>query len=139
MPVPTAYTEEELASFMHVTLSRVAVVFEFNAATSYAEAIISTLLAYGVDDIALATDMKKLRALARREAWRLASDTAASFNDHTIEGSGQFNLSELHKQINVNLGRAESDASPYDAHGYRVTVSKVRYSDAYSDDAGETA
>ena len=74
MPLPTSYSETELKDYMHATLAETASVMGWSVgAGSYDEAINETLFANGVDDSAAITgweDIRKLRFLARVEAWR---------------------------------------------------------------------
>ncbi len=55
-----------------------------NDAGSFAEPVNETLLAFGVSVIADATDIGKVRAIARWQAWRAAADALASKFNQTI-------------------------------------------------------
>lgn len=131
MPIPAAYTEDQLALYMHRALGQVADVLGLNPVSDYGDAVIDTLLAYGAQNISQATDMAKLRTLARREAWRLANDAAATRYDVNIDGA-QMARSQLHTQIAAGLSRAETDALAYDT-GYSGQQTTVAYRDAYKD------
>jgi hypothetical protein len=77
MPVPTAYTEVGLALYMQSQLRGVATdlgwVLDPTATTivgtPYEELVYDVLIAYGVTDIVDATDIPKLRCLARVAVW----------------------------------------------------------------------
>lgn len=130
MPVPTSYTEEQLATFMHGCLGDVATELGWSVdGGSYSEAVTEALLAYDVADIADATDMRKLRALARREAWRAAVASLAARYDFTADGASH-HLSQIHAAAQAALAAAEADAARYDT-AYQVTATPVHYGDPY--------
>jgi hypothetical protein len=119
MPIPTVLTEDALAAFQVTTLSSVAGVLGWTVTTDeVAEAVIGTLVAYygssGVDNtIANATDIAKLRALARREIWRAAVPALITY--YTFATDGQtFNRSDMVKFAESQLAKAEAAAEPYD-------------------------
>jgi hypothetical protein len=132
MAIPTSYTEATLKAFMHAELREVATALGWTVvAGSYDEPLIETLLAYGVSDIVAATDIRKLRALARREVWRAVASATAGDHDFSAEGAS-YSRSQIHAQALAMLTRAESDAGRYDAGGgYAVTISKTHYADPY--------
>lgn len=112
MPAPTAYTEAGLAAYMHAQLGDVADVLGWSTGAgtgNYTEAVNEALIAYGVGDIALATSIGKLRAVARREAWRLALNSLVARTDFTIDGQ-QFADSKLADAARARLAEAEADA-----------------------------
>lgn len=112
MPVPTAYTEAGLAAYMHAQLGDVATVLGWSTGAgtgNYAEAVDEALIAYGVGDISLATDIGRLRAAARREAWRLALNSLVARTDFTVDGQ-QFADSQMVAAARSRLAEAESDA-----------------------------
>ncbi len=84
MAVPSAYTETELKQFMVTALGHIAPVLTWTVDTAQiGEAINDTLLEYGVNDIEDATDIKKLRALAKFTVWQAAQE-AAMFDECVI-------------------------------------------------------
>ena len=122
MAAPTAYTEPQLADYMFRMLGQTATALGLEE-SSFDEAVNDALLACGVDAIADATDIPRLRALARREAWRLAAATAAGEFDFSTAGSS-FSRSQLRRHVEAQLKHAEDDALAYDA-GAGLSVSAV--------------
>lgn len=129
MAVPTSYSEGALAQYMHTVLGAVATALGFDVSGGdYDEAVTETLFAYGVSAIASAADIQKLRALARREAWRLAMNETAGDFDFRADG-GQYSRSQFHKQCKEAFESAELEALPYDTVRWAVEVGTVE--DAY--------
>ncbi|MCA9941633.1 MAG: hypothetical protein KC418_23495 [Anaerolineales bacterium] len=113
MPVPTAYTEDELAAYMHSALRDVATAMGWSVAGGdYDEPVIDTLLAYGEDDIADATDMKKLRALAMVAVWQAVVDATVGDYDFSADG-GSYSRAQLHDHAVARLTQAQTDAAAY--------------------------
>jgi predicted xylose isomerase-like sugar epimerase len=94
-------------------------------ATSMVEAANDVTLACGVDDIADATDVAQVRALAKVAALRVAQTTAAGMYDFEADG-GSYKRSQVMAQIASMLSAAESAAMQYDAN-YSVEVGTVTY------------
>lgn len=125
MSLPDAYTETTLAQYMHNALGQVAVTLDYDPGSSYAEAINETLLAYGVDEVSEASDLRKLRALARVQAWSLAAaDTAGDYDFKTPDGT--FNRSQVHAQCLRNLQAAQTEAAEYTSD-FQVQRSKLKH------------
>jgi len=128
MTVPSSYTEKELAAYMHGELGPVAAALGLAVgstdAGSYAEAVNETLLQYGVATIAQATDMVKLRALARVYAWRKVVGLLTALFDFAADG-GEYNRSQMIVAAEKNLARAVIDALEYDPV-YRVRTTRQR-------------
>lgn len=119
MAVPTAYTEDGLKTYMHAMLGAVATALSWDpVAGDYDEAVIETLLAYGVAGIASATDMTKLRALARREVWRAVMAETAMDYDFAADG-GRYDRSQMHEQA-MGMWETESMAALVYDDGYAV-------------------
>jgi hypothetical protein len=133
MPIPTSYSETDIAAYMLTALSNVAGVLGWDASTAEVdEAIVGTLLAYhgtaGANStIANATDIMKLRVLARREIWRAA--VAALSTKYTFSTDGQsFQRSDMMKFAASMLDKAETDAAAFDTStALSVGVSTLRY------------
>lgn len=128
MPVPTAYTEPELLQFMVDVLASVADILDWNVASSeLKEALIETLIGYGITDIASATDLKKLRTLARMEAWRAVMQATAGDFNFQADG-GTYSRAQVHAQAMNQFKLAESSALPY-LSTYKVSSVQVVYPD----------
>lgn len=124
MPIPTTYTEGELAVYMHATLGELAAWLALTPNTSsYDQQITDTLIAYQVIDIASANDIAKLRAIAKREAWRMAMErTAIAYN---ISADDQrFDREKIHEHCRNMFDRASSAAAQYvgDDPSYSVQI-----------------
>jgi hypothetical protein len=123
MPAPTAYTEEALGEFMLTVLGVVGQVLQYTSA-SFGEEVSDTLLAYGVADIAQATDIKKLRALAKVAAWQKANDDLVAFYDYQADG-GKFDRSQMQAMAEKALASALAGALAYDPN-YQVQVTREK-------------
>lgn len=111
MTAPTTYTTQELAEYMHTVLGDVAAALGWSAPDSYTEAINETLLTYGVSDIADATDIRKLRAIARVEAWKLAVGSLAARYDFGLADRQEFKRSQMLAGAKEALALAQADAA----------------------------
>ena len=123
MPIPTAYTEESLGEYMLSVLGLVGSVLGYTSA-SFAEEVIDAVLAYGVSDIAQATDIKKLRGLAKIAAWQKASAGLIAFYDYSADG-GSFDRSQMQAMAEKALAQAHADALLYDPN-YQVGIVRAR-------------
>jgi hypothetical protein len=131
MAAPTSYTEITLASFMLAALSSVATAMGWTALADVQEAINDTLLAYGVTDIIQATDIKKLRALAKVAVWQQVAAATAGDYDFSADG-GSYSRSQLHEMAVDALGLAQTAASVYDTD-YQMGLVRVEWkNDPYS-------
>lgn len=122
MAPPSGYTEATLATFMHSTVGRMATVLGWANPASYAEPINETLLAYGAADVADASDIRKLRAIARREVWRAAVEGLASAYDLTADSSS-FKRSQMLTQARTALQMAITATLAYD-DDYVITIDR---------------
>lgn len=102
---------------------------------SFGEQVIDTLIDYGVASLALATDIAKLRAIARLNAWSKAKNAAAKFIDNRLDNDDR-KQSQLFGHISANYQQAQAAASIYltsansssaVASGNVATVGKVVY------------
>lgn len=123
MSVPSSYSDATIADFMLATLGDVGTVLGMTDA-SFEEPIIDTLLAYGEDDIADATDISKLRALARVQAWRTALRNAAARYDFA-DGTENLKRSQIFAHIQAALASAESDASVFASEDSSYVVGRA--------------
>lgn len=128
MAIPTSYSEETLKAFMLAALSGLGTALGLTAA-SFDEAVNDTLLAYGVSDIAQATDMAKLRGLARVAAWQVAVAAAAGDYDFSADG-GNYRRSQLHEQARKGLAAAEADAALYGGDN-QASIGVMAWTDPY--------
>lgn len=128
MAIPTSYSEETLKAFMLAALSNLGAALGLTA-SSFNEAVNDALLAYGVTDIAQATDIAKLRALARVAAWQVAVSAAAGDYDFSADG-GNYRRSQLHEQARKGLAAAEADAAVYSGEN-QATVGLMIWDDPY--------
>lgn len=139
MAAPTAYTEATLATFMLAELGDVAGVLEWTAQSHVQEAINEALLVYGVSTIADATDITRLRALARRQVWRSAINSLTTRYDFS-NPEGEYKRSQMVKAAATRLAQAESDAMPYDPNiGAAIVTSITSSADPYTIDESEWA
>jgi len=133
MAAPTSYTEQTLADFMLTCLQDVATQLGWTALADVQEAINETLLAYGVTTIAGATDIRKLRALARREVWHQVASATAGDYDFTADGA-TYNRSQVHAQALQEFQAASADAGAFE--GFQVEATAVEYEhDPYGPEA----
>lgn len=134
MPVPTIYTEKSLADFMHDQLGEVAelvnggLVVGVSDAGSYKEAVNETLIVYGVSDIIYANDIKKLRALARREVWRKVMEATAG-NYRFGSDREQYYRNEIYDHAEKQFARASDAAVSYDTDDARYNVKIIAIRD----------
>lgn len=88
MPVPTSYTENSFALFLHETLGDIADVLGWETVDGiYDEIINDTLLAYGVNNLSQATDIKKLRTLGKLMLFRAGMTAAIPEINYTADGA----------------------------------------------------
>lgn len=127
--VPVAYTENELAEYMETVLADLGEDLGLSAsAGDFSESVIDTLLDYGVTaitEISGAKAVRKLRALARVNAWRLAVARCAPHYDFK-DGDQSLTRSQLQDQAQEALSIAQADALVYDTR-YRVGVDRVAH------------
>lgn len=128
MSVPASYDAASLGATMLAWLGPVADVLGWQADADVEEALIATALALGVDDIADATDISELRAIARREVWQLATDALASRYDLSTDGQS-LSRSQLYQQARGQLRLAAQRAARYQTVT-RTTI--TRTSDPYA-------
>lgn len=123
MPVPTGYDEATLAAYMHAVLGRVAAILGWTAPASYVEVVNDVTLACGAAVIEDVTDIRKVRALARREVWRAAVNGLVASYNLTADGA-TFNRSQITAQARSALQIAITDALPYD-DSYVVGIDRM--------------
>lgn len=135
MALPSSYSEAELRAYMVTVTSNVAAALGWSEA-NFAEAVNDTLALYGVTDIVEATDIPKLRTLAKVEAWRAVADATVADYQFSADG-GSFSRQQLHQQAVAALERAEGDAVSrgyVDFNTLTIGIGTVKHSDPYLTD-----
>lgn len=131
MPLPNAYTQAHLADYLKKHLGTVADVLNWNVLDFHiVDAIEEALIAYGVDEVSEADNIPKLRALARREAWRAAVRQLATKYDISTPSGFSLNRSQLQQMAEKALAQAVEDCRAYDTR-LMVTSVAVRRSHPY--------
>lgn len=129
MSLPSAYTRSTLAAYMVTgVLQGTASALEWSSTSGpILEAV--NEVEFEVGPVVDATDLRALRALARREAWRAA--VAGTADRFRVSSDGQtVDLQQVHEHAVAMLGRAEADyAAALAGDGYTVGVTAVRASD----------
>lgn len=140
MPVPTSYTEEAFAVYLHGVLSTTAVELGWDAdgttTGDYTEIINDTLIACGVaviDELSGMADVTQLRTLGRYYAWQAAVE--ALVVEHNLSADGATLQREtVFKQAQQMLNQAADKASAYGIgpYGdYTATITEVAHNDPY--------
>lgn len=131
MAVPTSYTEETLAQYMHSELGPVADILGYQNpagdAGIYQEAVNESLINLGISDIASVTNIRKLRAVARLQAWDMALNALSSMYDFSADGS-TYNRSQMRAMAQRAVDKAMSDCYSLGLSGYEVSIEQLRYS-----------
>lgn len=139
MAIPSSYTELELQDYMTEITAAISGVIGLTASDFY-QAVNETLLSYGVDDIASATDIRKLRTLARVEAWRYVADSTVAEYDISRD-SGESTVSDKRSQLHMqavkrlDAARADAEQQGYisdDATYNTVAFGTLTYADTYT-------
>ena len=107
MPLPTLYTPETLTIFMRATLAETGESLAWND-ERFAEPINATLLAYGVQEVAQASNVLKLRLLATVEAWQAVVNATAGDYD-AASATDDLKRSQFHKQAKAMVASAKGD------------------------------
>lgn len=130
MALPASYTEITIGQYMHTLLGGVATVLGWTEPNSgsleqYSEPINDTLIMVGVDDIADATDIEKLRAAARLAVWDKVVDETATYYPFATDQQ-RFDRDVIHQQA---LGRLKEARIQAFKHGinYEVGVTPITY------------
>ena len=133
MALPSSYTEATLVYYMLESLGDLATTLGVTEARLY-ETVNDVALACNVTDIANATDIVQVRALARVAALRVAQTTAATWYDFSADG-GDYKRSQVMAQIERMTKAAEAAAMQYD-NAYAVGTGVLSYAgDPYDWDA----
>lgn len=126
MAAPSSYTESSLADFMISALGEVADTLGWATLADVQEAANDALVLYGASDAASASNIPKLRALARVAAWRMAVASLAARFDFTTDQQS-FRRSQMLEGAQKALAQVEADAMVYGLSGYSVELQNVRF------------
>ena len=112
MPAPTAYSESSLKTLMVTELGPVATALGLTTASDQITDAVYAVERLLGDTIADLTDMAKLEAVARWQAWLVAE--AAAIGQYDLKSSGdELKRSQLFEHLQTRLSRAEAAASRY--------------------------
>jgi hypothetical protein len=131
MPVPTAYTEADLALYVERLLGPIAAALGWTAADGdFDEVLVDAMLDYGVSSIGAitwnATTLVAVRTLVARAAWRRAVGALAAGFDFSIDQQS-FSRSQRQKMAQAALALAEQQALPYAADRPDVLITSVAH------------
>jgi hypothetical protein len=139
MSLPSAYTENELAVYLHATLNQGGFANDLQwsvAGGSYDEIVNDALTFYGASDIATITGITAIRSLriaARVALWRAVAGATVHFVDMSTPDGSRANLSKIHESAMFQLDIAKSEAAVVGLVGISVnlpiTVGRIRYKD----------
>lgn len=135
MAIPSSYTEFSLAAYMLAVTGNVAAALGWDI-ENFDEAVNDALVAYGVSSIADATDIAKLRALAKVEAWRTAVNGTAADIEFSADG-GTYKRNQMHEQALAALERAEAAAMAAgyaDSYAPAISMGSMIHVDPYLSD-----
>lgn len=124
MSVPTSYTEATFGTYLEAVLgAEVMSALGISAITTGDEIIYETLFDYGVDDIANATDIKKLRALGKVNLWATMTGKASARYKFSADG-GSYDRQQLYEHCKANYASALRDALEYTPN-YEITTERL--------------
>lgn len=112
--VPTSYTDQTLAEYMHGLLAEMAAALGWSVDNGdYDDPILDCLIEYGnVSYVADCTDIKKLRCLARVAVWdKVVAATSGDFN-FSADGAS-YSREQVHNHAVARLAAAKTAALPY--------------------------
>ena len=127
MQVPSSYNEASLRAYVVTALGAVATVLGWTPLDLRVEnACIDALFMYGASTPEEATDVAKLRLLARVAAWRaVISDVTADY-DFSADGAS-YNRSKVHAQALSSLKQAEADVMAQGYSMYNAYIDPIVY------------
>jgi hypothetical protein len=113
MSAPVSYTEAQLKTFLVEELDTVATALGLTTSSaSITRAVYAVERALGVSDVASLTDMAKLEAIARWQAW-LAAEASAISNFDLRSSGDELKLSQILEGIRARLAYVEAIAARY--------------------------
>lgn len=125
MAVPTAYSEAQLADFMHSVLGKTASIIGWSSPDSYTEAVYDAAIMAGVDDVADTTDVAKLRACARLAVWQAVEADTVGYHDFS-EDQQSFRMHQVHIQAVAKVKEARREASRHGINAVAMTSTTIR-------------
>lgn len=125
MPAPTSYTESDLVGFMETEVGPLLADLSLDTSDALLEAAyeIANLLGHAISD---ETDMTKLRAFARWQAWQAAYNAATTQFDLKA-GSVDLKRSQILEAISTRLAAAEAAASLYTEAATVISAGSTAY------------
>lgn len=129
MALSTYASDLELASYMHRVLGNTATVLDLSPANGdYDEAVSDAVAAYGADDVSSISgrdNLRKLRALARREVWRAVRDSTAAHYRFAADNQ-TFDRQQIHEHAADMFRQAEIDCYEFGVN-YAAEVDRVHF------------
>jgi hypothetical protein len=116
--VPTAYTEAELAAYLHDTLNAGGYADDLGwvvADGDYDEVVNDALIAIeadAIEDVSGRTSIARLRALGRVALWRRVMAATIAEADTRV-GNASVSMGKIHDHARAMLAEAEADANQY--------------------------
>lgn len=152
MGIPTSYTEDQVKEFMEKVLGKTGKKLELSVANdSFDEPAYEVLFVLGESDFSFATtqeQIKKIRLVARMEAWRAATYETAHEASHSVgaPGTGQTSRADIHRHCLEMLEKAQAELSQTfpelvigEDSSWGVERIPVSYDGDYYSNAGESA
>jgi hypothetical protein len=145
MAIPASYSEATLKAYMHAVLAAVATTLGWTVdGGHYDEAANEAVAAYGVDDVADVSgrdNIRKLRALARREVWRAVMQATASHYDLNTDGASR-DRSQIHAHAAAQYAMADAECEALGADAltgaaYQAGADTISYADPYGPPGSE--
>lgn len=126
--IPSQYTEQELFTFMKEgCLREVAATLNWTTLAQYQEAINETLLSYGnITTITQATNVRKLRLLARVKVWSSVVQATVADYDFT-EGNRTHNRKQIHDNAVMMLQISEAEYQQYLQDSRQTQASQMNF------------
>ncbi len=139
MAIPTSYTEEGLMNFMHESLEGVGDVLGFDPPHGYDNAFYEVMLVYGVSDVTAVSgsrNIRKLRAIARVEAWRKVMSATTGDYDFKREDGATYSRSQIHAQAEKMFKQSLKEARELGVVAYQQVAApfgstKIDYGQGY--------
>lgn len=132
MSAPISYNADELALYLHSVVGpNVAAILGWSAPDSYSEIVTDAVLSYGVEDIAEADNISKLRAIARMHVWRAVMEQTTGHYDLTMPDGIRAERNQLHQQAKGAYLEARKVAMRHGAE-YVVGVAAIRHNDPFT-------